>query len=532
VTVAVLTKQAQRKVQQVIDDNAAELRSIPGFVAAEPGFPLVDGTFVTKPAIIVLVNHKRPLSHLLDEELAPRRLGGYPVHVMQADPLRQLQELDAAAKDRLATAASATYTYRPIEGNPIDKPVLVSRPLLCHVGPDAGWPVLQRFLKAAKKTLSVAIYDFNAAYIAKTLIESAEAKDLDITVNWDNTPTIPDETDTFKTIRRKLRQRFHDAIVQTGSGRRFANSYHEKVAVRDSSAFWLSSGNWTLRSQPDIDPVEHPETGAGMYGKYNREWHVVVSDKQLAKVFETYIRYDFEQSLREAEEDRDRARPAVAAALPDLFVPIEDVLDPAALAAKPVPVAPLNLPSDGGAIEIQPVLTPDNYVDRVTSLLAAAQRSVFMQFAYINYSDDAADAPFMAMLDVLKAITNRDDIDTRIIVDRRDAAAKVGVLVKHGFNQAVFRQQTNIHNKGIVVDGKGVLVSSANWSGDGVLRNRDAGLIIRNRDIAAYYERVFRDDWDNRATKIAEPQPAMLAPAGAVTPPGMARISWHDYFDS
>ena len=41
----------------------------------------------------------------------------------------------------------------------------------------------------------------------------------------------------------------------------------------------------------------------------------------------------------------------------------------------------------------------------------------------INYSDDAADAPFTAMLDVLKAITNRNDIDTRIIVDRRDAAA-------------------------------------------------------------------------------------------------------------
>ena len=111
-----------------------------------------------------------------------------------------------------------------------------------------------------------------------------------------------------------------------------------------------------------------------------------------------------------------------------------------------------------------------------------------MQFAYINYSDAAGDAPFTAMLDVLKAITNRADIDTRIIVDRRDAAAKVGVLVKHGFNQDVFRQQTNIHNKGIVVDGKAVLVSSANWSGDGVLRNRDAGLIIHDRDIAAYYE--------------------------------------------
>ena len=252
VTVAVLTKQAQRKVQQVINDNIAELRTIPGFVAAEPGFPLVDGTFVTKPAIIVLVRLQEAVVGSPDEELAPHRLGGYPVHVMQADPLRQLQEIDAAAADRVVTAAAATYTYKPIEGNPIDRPVTVTRPLLCHVGPDAGWPVLQRFLQAAKKTLSVAIYDFNAAYIAKTLIESAEANGLDITVNWDNTPTIPDESDTFKKIRQQLRQRFRDVIVQTGSGRRFANSYHEKVAVRDSTCVLV------VQRQLDSDkPTRH-----------------------------------------------------------------------------------------------------------------------------------------------------------------------------------------------------------------------------------------------------------------------------------
>ena len=216
----------------------------------------------------------------------------------------------------------------------------------------------------------------------------------------------------------------------------------------------------------------------------------------------------------------------------DLFVPIEGLVDRAALAAKPQPVAPQSLPTDGGAIKIQPVLTPDNYVKRVTTLLKSAKRSLFMQFAYINYSEAVVDAPFTAMLNALKAITNRTDIDTRIIVDRRYGAARVGELVKHGFNQSVFRQQTNIHNKGIVVDGEVVLVSSANWSSDGVLRNRDAGLIIHDRDIAAYYEGVFRDDWDKRTTKISEPPPAMLAPAGAATPPGMVRVSWHDYFDS
>ena len=50
--------------------------------------------------------------------------------------------------------------------------------MLCHVGPDAGWPVLRPFLEATKKTLSVAMYDFNADYIAKSFIETVRDKDL------------------------------------------------------------------------------------------------------------------------------------------------------------------------------------------------------------------------------------------------------------------------------------------------------------------------------------------------------------------
>jgi phosphatidylserine/phosphatidylglycerophosphate/cardiolipin synthase-like enzyme len=520
-----LTDAARQKVQEVIDIHIDRLSRLPGFVAAEPGFPLIDGTFVTKPAIIVLVSRKVPREHLLAEDRAPDELGGCQVHVMQADPVRQLEAINAVDGQN-AAAAVAIYTYKRLDGNPIDKPFTVTKPLMCHVGPDAGWPVLKKFLNDADRELSVSIYDFNAKHIATTLIESALANKLEIAVNWDDSPRIDMESETFKEIRSKLKPHFRDAIVRTGDGRRFANSYHEKVAVRDSRAFWLSSGNWTVRSQPDIDPIKDPDTGHGMYGKYNREWHVIVNDSELAKLFETYIRYDFDQSRQEADEDR----PAVAAIrFPDVFVPIEDVVDAAAVAAIPQPVAPKNLPAGGRDVRIQPVLTPDNYVDRVTALLESAKRSIHMQFAYITYSDAKADAPFTKMLNVLKKMSNGRDIDTKIIVGSTQAADKVGALVKKGFNQKVFRQQTNIHNKGIVVDGKVVLVSSANWSSDGILRNRDAGLIIHDRDIAGYYDGVFLDDWNHRASQIKEPAAAIVAALGAPTPPGMARISWEDY---
>ena len=48
--------------------------------------------------------------------------------------------------------------------------------MLCHVGPDAGWPVLKPFLEATESTLSVAMYDFNADYIAKSFIETVRDK--------------------------------------------------------------------------------------------------------------------------------------------------------------------------------------------------------------------------------------------------------------------------------------------------------------------------------------------------------------------
>jgi phosphatidylserine/phosphatidylglycerophosphate/cardiolipin synthase-like enzyme len=68
-----------------------------------------------------------------------------------------------------------------------------------------------------------------------------------------------------------------------------------------------------------------------------------------------------------------------------------------------------------------------------------------------------------------------------------------------GINLDKVKIQNNVHNKGFVFDHKKVVISSMNWSGEGVLSNRDAGVIIDNATAAAYYEKVFLDDWQNHA---------------------------------
>ncbi|MFM0198306.1 phospholipase D-like domain-containing protein [Paraburkholderia fungorum] len=88
--------------------------------------------------------------------------------------------------------------------------------------------------------------------------------------------------------------------------------------------------------------------------------------------------------------------------------------------------------------------------------------------------------------------------DHQSVSERR----RVEKLVGAGVPSSVLRRQANVHNKEIVVDGKVVLVSSQNWSADGTLRNRDAGLIIHSADAAAYFEQIFLHDWRYLASPV------------------------------
>jgi hypothetical protein len=57
----------------------------------------------------------------------------------------------------------------------------------------------------------------------------------------------------------------------------------------------------------------------------------------------------------------------------------------------------------------------------------------------------------------------------------------------------------------MLVDGKLTVISSQNWSGAGVLRNRrNAGLIIENAQVNACFPSRFNYDWTNLATAKPE----------------------------
>ena len=153
------------------------------------------------------------------------------------------------------------------------------------------------------------------------------------------------------------------------------------------------------------------------------------------------------------------------------------------------------------AMTIRPLLTPDPgvYAGAMQTLVESANTSLYIQLQYIHPSDADPDATFAALLDaVAKKIT--DGVDVRIIVSQwQTTNGWLDRLQSAGIDLGKVRVQNGVHNKGFVADGKIVALGSQNWSGDGVLRNRDASVVIENATAAAYYQQIFLHDWDRLA---------------------------------
>jgi len=58
-------------------------------------------------------------------------------------------------------------------------------------------------------------------------------------------------------------------------------------------------------------------------------------------------------------------------------------------------------------------------------------------------------------------------------------------------------EMLKLHNKSMIID-DAVFVSSFNWNRNSFLNNREAGVLVENKDIARYYEEIFWDDWSRK----------------------------------
>jgi hypothetical protein len=554
--------------RSVADRYRTRLMKDRNVVDVRAGYKFTGGWVTDTPAVVVTVLRKDPLEAVGDRAL-PAELDGVPVDVAPATPAEQLRHLAGArrgtrgpvpalpgveeepllapgdmpgAEDATRGPGAGGRGYREPPNLKLS-PVTGATTLICHASPDAGWPNLKKFLAATDQTLTVAMYDFGAPYIYETIKDAVAEAEGPLVLNLDrkSNPHRAGEM-TEEEIVAGFTEALGDKFVYSTAavGILYPNAYHIKVAVRDGSAFWLSSGNWQGSNQPEDDATKLDEAGQRqLLSKRNREWHVISNSAKLAKMFEGYIKYDVAEAKRVEALAAERA--VVPPPPPDLVLPAEAELRAPAKAVKIFPAKKFTFTADA-PVKIQPLLTPDNYGENVVKLIQSAKKTLYFQNQYIKipktFPDGGGKPALKELVDALLDRMNAG-VDVRIILrNEGDTRAMLQALKVYGFDMGRVKLLTGCHNKGIVVDSAVVLVSSQNYSADGVRYNRDAGLIVSHPKVAKYFEQVFLYDWESRATqRVAGERGAMplLPEVAAAAPDAGTRsaaqtLSWNEYY--
>lgn len=503
-----------------------------GVLAVRHGY-LIDGKGLSDTACVVVAADPACIDEIRARALKSFR--GFPVDVREAGLLDQ-----AGESVELAQEAAFEIAYddenRTGKGFSFDW-VEEEMDALLHVGPERSWTVLKEFLGGAKKELVSSIYEFHAAHIADALEEElGEGTDFTLVMapqtrdpqSGTVAPGDFERAPRFEQWASDFGQQFERVFVPVGNGGLVARAYHIKVTVRDGNAFWLSSGNWKRASQPNIaaEDLDDPRV-TGKAG--NREWHAVLDNKTLAQRFRNHIRADYERCLElggTPEALEEQVMVDVPLAAPESI----------ALEAAPTQVfEPLQL---SRRIRVKPLLTPDGkgavYSNAVLELIRSAKKQLLFQNQYITVSPSSGGF-FGELVDALVERSNEID-DVRVILRSGGSSFwdDLAELKRRGMdvNRCV-RRISATHTKGIVVDGKRVLLGSHNWSSQGVTLNRDASLIFDDKEIAQYFARVFEEDWARSAELEAESAfagGARLA-VGAEPPPGFVRMPLSQYLE-
>lgn len=392
-----------------------------------------------------------------------------------------------------------TYTSVPVPQFEI------SGEILAYTSPDSTFAATKKLLDAALKSIQIGIYDFSAGYMAD-LLKDAMSRGVKVTLMLD-TDHVKGEDEIFQEL-----QDFGAKCVPAPSCAstriHVFRSSHEKTVIIDGEICLVQSGNYSGNSIPlntvDGGDPAHFKTG-------NRDMGVAVRSKPLARFLAKILDSDMDLELNTPESlSRSAVKPP-----------------PMLLEATPKQIPETLFPSKTfkltTPLKVQPILSPDNYMQVIPGILAAAKKSVLIEQQYIH----SADAPIAELLDAIRQAWDANPaLDVRIVLGKifsnkdlekekinlANMEAKYGLKIARNIRYINTSQLVHCHNKTVIIDAKTILVSSQNWSRAAVLENREAGLLFTHKGTAGYFTKIFETDWKSARKAL----PASVS-GGAIT---------------
>lgn len=406
------------------------------------------------------------------------------------------------------------YQQRKVSAVEVDDQVLA------YCSPDSTYAVTKRLFDAAKKEIVIGIYDFSASHM-KELLLNALQRNVRVKLMLD--------------IDSDEEQQLFDELCDLGIEgvpapscaslrARYFSSSHEKVIVIDSEWVLVQSGNYSDNSIPlNVMDGGDPEN----YRRGNRDTGLAIRSRKLAKFFTKILESDMALEVSGPE-----ALGAVAPTTSGFLVERA----PTKLPTKFFPSKVFDLDKP---LTIQPILSPDNYMTIVPSLLRAARKSILIEQQYIRGSQDQ----IAKLLEAIQAAWyKKGDLDIRIVLgkvfNKKD-------MIKEEQNLSLLRETYGLklgknirfldtsrfvhcHNKMVLIDGKGVLISSQNWSNSAVTANREAGVWLEHSGICGYFSKIFESDWETALKNIPGSAKETVKPE-SLRAGGYVRVAPADY---
>ncbi len=345
------------------------------------------------------------------------------------------------------------------------------------VSPDCSFSVLQREIDNASSSLYVNLYQFENPYLMDLILDALN-RGVNVYVLLEGSPVggIKDEE---RYIVEKIKIR--------GGTVRFSDEpfiNHAKYAVIDNETTIIMTENWKYTGIPCNNS----------FG--NRGWGVVIRNAEVANYFKAVFIDDFYRgkdfSTEIWMEDLETKRFFMSREIPkSSYVPVFE---------------PLTINNDFTLI---PVLAPDSAMSNETILgtLDNAKENVYVQqfstgrfwgegdntfiVALIEAAERGCEVKVLLDSKYLEGENNNDEVVSWLNEEAREEnlslEAKLADLDSLGL--------AKIHNKGLIVDGKEVIITSLNWNANSIY-NREAGVIVENDEIASFYEDIFFHDWN------------------------------------
>ena len=330
------------------------------------------------------------------------------------------------------------------------------------VSPDGSHDTLWHFLNSATESIYVEVYGINNPYLLDLIHELKATKpslEMKFLIGWNSFGySSPNDY-----VANNLTLLGYPVKWTSDTEFRYA---HQKFVIIDNKTTIVHSGNWAKTSFPED----------GM--KANREWSIAMTDTEVTEYYRDVFDYDWGNG-----RDYDAGTDGTGSAL--------SYSETSSTYSRPFDTSG----EFSGPMNVTPIFSPDTSLQGILYCINAAQVTLDIQIPYFTNWNETGSVE--QILDAIIAAKNRG-VTVRVISEEDYDYEEVAHLFNQNNIPIVWQDTrwfTANHNKGIIVDGRIVLISSINYSDNSIDDNREAGVIIENEDVAQWYQDVFDYDW-------------------------------------